>query len=52
MGALANDVPGEHDMSAGTAGVVEQVEAFRAALVDCDLERMQSLRWLAPRPPT
>ncbi len=50
MGALADDVPEGHDPSAGAAGVVEQVEAFRAALMAGALERVQALRWLAPRP--
>lgn len=51
MGALADDVAEEHGMSAGAAGVVERVEAFRAALIARDVDRMQALRWLAPRPP-
>ena len=33
------------------AGAVECVEAFRRAVVEADVERAQSLRWLAPRPP-
>lgn len=33
------------------AGVIECVEALRRALSAADVERAQSLRWLAPRPP-
>ncbi|MBX3276110.1 MAG: hypothetical protein KF729_38010 [Sandaracinaceae bacterium] len=50
MSALAGEGPEANDVPRGTAGVIAHVEAFRAALAARDVERVQALRWLAPRP--
>lgn len=51
MGAVADEVPDSHDTNGDANEVVEPVAAFRAALIARDVERVQALRWLAPRPP-
>ncbi|MCB9594883.1 MAG: hypothetical protein H6719_19330 [Sandaracinaceae bacterium] len=50
MSAVTDDRPEGPPVTRGPAGVVQCAEAFRAALAAGDVDRVQSMRWLAPRP--